>query len=269
MADAASPTADPLQRVSTGVEGLDDILGGGLPQEHVYLLEGGTGTGKTTMGLQFLLEGARQGERGLFITLSAPRQTLEEIAHSHGWSLAPLSICELIPSLERLQPEEQQSVFHPAELELEDQSRVVQDIVREQHPQRVVIDSLAELRLLTEAPFLYRRQLLAWQQFFAEQHCTVLLLNETAADNITAGISSLVHGVLHVEQRVPDYGGTRWRLNVLKLRSTAFRTGYHDYSIRRGGVVVYPRLIAVEHWQDVSPDVLPSGVAQLEVVLSK
>ena len=267
MPDAALSAADPIRRVSTGVEGLDAILEGGLPQEYMYLLEGGTGTGKTTIGLQFLLEGARQGERGLFITLSAPRRALEQVAHSHGWSLAPFFVFELIPTLARLQPEEQEDVFHPAEVELEDQSQAVRDVVREQHPQRVVIDSLSELRLLTDNSFLYRRQLLAWQQFFAEQHCTVLLLDEYAADSPTPRVHSLVHGVFHLEQRAPEYGATRRRLQVLKLRSTAFRTGYHDYTIRRGGVVVYPRLVAVEHQQDFSAEVLTSGVASLNALL--
>jgi circadian clock protein KaiC len=267
MPDTVLPTTDPTRRVSTGVEGLDAILGGGLPQGHMYLLEGSAGAGKTTMGLQFLLEGVRQGERGLFITLSAPQQTLEEMAYSHGWSLAPLSICELIPSLSTLQPEEQESVFHPAEMELEDQTQAVRNIVREQHPQRVVLDSLSELRLLTDTSFLYRRQLLAWQQFFAEQHCTVLLLNEHAADSTAPGVYSLVHGVLQLEQVVPGYGAMRRRLQVLKMRTTAFRTGYHDYSIRRGGVVIYPRLVTVEPQHDFSPETLSSGVAELDALL--
>src|SRR6185369_12987893 len=155
MPESTLPTAEPIRRVSTGVEGLDSILGGGLPQDHMYLVEGATGTGKTTLGLQFLLEGARQGERGLFITLSTPRQTLEEIAHSHGWSLAPLTLFELIPALKRLQPDEQESVFHPAEVELEDQSQALRDVVREHQPQRVVLDSLSELRQLADTPFLY------------------------------------------------------------------------------------------------------------------
>jgi circadian clock protein KaiC len=172
-----------------------------------------------------------------------------------------------MPALERLQPEAQQNVFHPAELELEDQVQAVLDIVREQHPQRVVIDSLSELRLLADTAFLFRRQLLTWQQFFAEQHCTVLLLNEYATDSPTSEIYSLVHGVLRLEQVAPAYGATRRRLQVLKLRSTAFRTGYHDYSIRRGGVIVYPRLIAVEHQQDFSSEVLSSDVASLDTLL--
>jgi circadian clock protein KaiC len=267
MTEPAPPTAAPSRRVSTGVEGLDDILGGGLPPGHMYLLEGGTGTGKTTIGLQFLLEGARQGERGLFITLSASRQALEEVAHSHGWSLAPLCLFELMPTLARLQPEEQQSVFHPAELELADHSQAIRDVVAQQQPQRVVLDSLSELRLLAETPFVYRRQLLAWQQFFAERQCTVLLVDEYPGDSPTPAIQSLVHGVLRLEQVAPEYGATRRRLQVLKLRGTAFRTGYHDYSIRRGGIIVYPRLVAVEHQQDFSPEVLTSGVAQLDALL--
>ena len=199
MTDVASP-ADYPRRVSTGVEGLDDILGGGFSQGHLYLLEGGTGTGKTTIGLQFLLEGARQGERGLYITLSSTQQELEEVAHSHGWSLTPLFLFELMPSLDRLQPEEQQSVFHPAEMEVEVQDRAVRDVVAQQQPRRVVIDSLSEFRLLADIPFLYRRQLLAWRQFFAERQCTVLLLEEYAADSTTPGAYSLFHGVLHLEQ---------------------------------------------------------------------
>jgi circadian clock protein KaiC len=259
-------TAESLRRVSTGVEGLDAIIEGGFPQGHLYLLEGETGTGKTTIGLQFLLEGARHGERGLLITLSSSQQELEEVAHSHGWSLASLSVCELLPSLAELQPEEQQSIFHPAEMELEDQSQAVRDVVMQHQPQRVVIDSLSELRLLATTPFLYRRQLLAWQQFFAERQCTVLLLGEHLGET-TPGVRSLAHGVLSLEQVIPEYGATHRRLNVIKLRSTAFHTGYHDYSIRRGGVVVYPRLVAVEHQQDFLPEILTSGVAQLDALL--
>jgi circadian clock protein KaiC len=238
-----------------------------FPQGHIYLLEGSAGTGKTTMGLQFLLEGVRQDERGLFISLSTSQQALKEVAYSHGWSLAPLVIFELIPSLARLQLEDQESVFHPAEVELEDHTQAVYNIVREQHPQRVVLDSLSELRLLADTSFLYRRQLLAWQQFFAEQHCTVLLLNEAAADSTTPGVYSLVHGVLQLEQAAPAYGATRRRLQVLKLRGTAFRTGYHDYSIHRGGVVIYPRLVTVESRHDFSREVLPSGMAELNALL--
>jgi len=265
MPESALPTADPIRRVPTGVEGLDDILRGGFPQGHMYLLEGGTG--KTTLGLQFLLEGARQGERGLFITLSSTQRELEEIAHSHGWSLASLSLFELIPALERLQPEEQQSIFHPAEMEMEGQDRVVRDVVAQQQPQRVVIDSLSELRLLTETPFLYRRQLLAWRQFFAERQCTVLLLEEYVVDSATPGVYSLIHGVLRLEQAAPEYGATRRRLQVVKLRGIAFRTGYHDYSIRRGGVIIYPRLVTGEHQQDFAKEVVSSGVAQLDTLL--
>lgn len=254
------------RRVSTGVEGLDAIIAGGLPQGHLYLLEGESGTGKTTMGLQFLLEGARLGERGLFLTLSSSRQELEELAHSHGWSLEALSVSELLPALSELQPDAQQSIFHPAEIELEDQSQALRNVVIQHQSHRVVIDSLSELRLLATTPFLYRRQLLAWQQFFVERQCTVLLLGERAGE-ITPGVRSLVHGVLSLEQVVPEYGAAHRRLKIGKLRSTAFHTGYHDYSLRRGGVVVYPRLVAVEHKQDFVPGVVPSGIAPLDTLL--
>jgi len=252
--------------VSTGVKGLDDIIDGGFPQGHLYLLEGETGTGKTTIGLQFLLEGVRHGERGLFITLSSTLQDIEEVAHSHGWSIAPLAVGELLPSLEKLQPAEQDSIFHPAEIELEDQSQAVRDLVVQHQPQRVVIDSLSELRLLAMTPFLYRRQLLAWQQFFAERQCTVLLLGEHVTES-APGVRSLAHGALHLEQVVPAYGAARRRLHVLKMRATAFRTGYHDYAIRRGGVVVYPRLVAVEHRRDFPLETFSSGIAQLDALL--
>lgn len=266
MTATAHPTAESPCRVATGVEGLDDIISGGFPQGHIYLLEGETGTGKTTIGLQFLLEGARRGERGLFITLSSSQQDIEEVALSHGWSLASLVVCELLPSLAKLQPEEQDSIFHPAEMELEDQSQTVRDVVMQHQPRRVVIDSLSELRLLAATPFLYRRQLLAWQQFFAQRHCTVLLLGEHVAEN-TPGVRSLAHGALFLERMAPDYGATRRRLHVLKMRATAFRTGYHDYDIRRGGVVVYPRLVAVEHQQAFAPAVLTSGIPNLDRLL--
>lgn len=266
MPDSALPTVEPPRRVPTGVEGLDDIIDGGFPQGHLYLLEGETGTGKTTIGLQFLLEGARHSERGLFISLSSTQQDLEEVAHSHGWSLASLAVGELLPSLEKLQPTEQDSIFHPAEMELEDQSQAVRDVVVQHQPQRVVIDSLSELRLLATTPFLYRRQLLAWQQFFAERQCTVLLLGEHVAES-APGARSLAHGVLYLERIIPDYGAVRRRLHVLKMRATAFRTGYHDYTIRRGGVVVYPRLVAVEHRRDFALEAFPSGIVQLDALL--
>lgn len=267
MTEAARPTVDHPPRVTTGVEGLDDILGGGFPPGHLYLLEGETGTGKTTIGLQFLLEGVRRGERGLYLTLVSTQQEIDEIAHSHGWTLAPLFLFELLPAPDQLRPAAQQSVFHPAELETEAQDQAVRDVVAQQQPQRVVIDSLSQLRLLAETPFLYRRQLLAWRQLFTEQHCTVLLLEQSAVGDTTADVYSLVHGVLCLEQAAPEYGAMRRRLHVRKLRGTAFRTGYHDYTIRRGGVVVYPRLVAGEHQPALAPEVVSSGVPELDALL--
>ena len=230
-------------RLSTGVSGLDGILNGGLQPGRVFLLEGKPGTGKTTMALQFLLAGRDRGERGLYITLSESRQELAEVEQAHGWSLDGIEICELV-SDDGLDPEQQQSVLHPAELELGETTRLVMQRVDEIRPARLVFDSLSELRLLAQSTLRYRRQILALKQFFTQRSCAVLLLDDLSSEKDDVQLHSICHGVLLLEQMLLDYGCERRRLRVLKLRGSTFRGGWHDYSIEHGGVIAYPRLFS-------------------------
>ncbi|MEW6296819.1 MAG: ATPase domain-containing protein [Thermodesulfobacteriota bacterium] len=228
------------ERVSTGVDGLDDVLGGGLPHGHVYLIEGSPGTGKTTLALQFLLEGARLGEQCLYVIMSESKKELSGVARSHGWSLDPLSIIELTPAAESLLPEEQYTVFHPAEVELGDTMRAVFDEVERLRPSRVVFDSLAEMRMLSVNSSAYRRQVLALKQFFVGRNCTVLFLDNHMPAAAEHHLRSVAHGVILLEQIPLGYGVKRRRLDGVKLQGAQFREGYHDYNIRPGGIVVSP-----------------------------
>ena len=254
-------------KVATGVEGLDDILGGGLTPHRVYLVEGNPGSWKTTLALQFLLEGARAGERGLYVTLSETKEELVGVARSHGWSLDNLDICELIPSEESLLPDAQPRMFHPSEIELGETTQQVLDEVERVKPIRAVFDSLTELRLLAQNPLRHRRQILALKQFFVGRRCTVLLLDERTSEEADLQLQSIAHGVVSLEHLAPEYGAERRRLRVLKMRGVAFRGGYHDFKIERGGLVVFPRLIAAEHHKDFVRRPMSSGVAALDALL--
>jgi len=233
-------------RAATGIEGLDYILGGGFPINRMYLLEGDPGAGKTTMALQFLLEGARRGEPGVYATLSETEEELRDVAASHGWSLDGVTICELQTAEESLKADSQYTLFHPSEVELSETTRAVLDTVERVKPLRVVFDSLSEMRLLARDSLRYRRQILALKHYFTGQNCTVLLLDYTGATTGDFQLQSLTHGVIAFEQIAPGYGGQRRRVRVQKVRGVAFRDGYHDYRINTGGLEVYPRLVAVE-----------------------
>lgn len=227
--------------MSTGVPGLDDILCGGLTPERLYLIEGLPGTGKTTLALKFLLEGARNGESVLYITLSETKRELEAVAASHGWSLEGVDIHEVIPSEDFLDPAQQHTLFHPSEVELGDTTRDIASVVEKLKPVRIVIDSLSELRLLASNALRYRRQVLAYKQFFARRNCTVLMLDDRP-DAHDMQIRSIAHGVISLEQSMQEYGVESRRLHVIKLRGVKFRGGLHDYVIERGGIIVFPRL---------------------------
>ncbi len=244
-------------RISTGIAGLDDILGGGLTPQRVYLVEGSPGAGKTTLGLQFLLDGAKRGEQGLYITLSETTDELIAVAYSHGWDLGPLSIFELAGDAD-LEPEAQQSVFHPSEIELNETSRNVMDRVDQVRPSRVVFDSLSEMRLLAQNPLRYRRQILALKQFFSARGCTVLMLDDKTGAN-DQHLHSIAHGVISLEQIAREYGKERRRVNVLKMRGIRFRGGYHDYTLDTGGITMYPRLVSAEHQPDFTPMIGSTG----------
>lgn len=252
----------------TGVPGLDDILGGGLSRGHVFLLEGDPGTGKTTMALRFLLEGAAQGERGLYITLSETEDELRAGAASHGWSIGPeIEIFELVPPESLLDPDQQQSLLYSSDLELGETTRLVFDAIQRVRPRRIVLDSLSEIRLLAQSSLRYRRQILALKHSFVRQGGTVLLLDDLTAEHHDKTVHSVVHGVVRLEELAPVYGAERRRLRVIKYRGQSFRGGFHDFTVRTGGVEVYPRLVAAEHRTSFERTLRTSGLAELDALL--
>ena len=252
------------QTMGTGIEGLDDVLGGGLTPNRLYVLEGAPGAGKTTVALQFLMEGAKRGEQVLYVTLSETAAELEGVARSHGWDLSGIHIREMLPSPDSLQPDEQYTMFHPSEIELSETTQRILEDVQALSPRRIVFDSLSELRLLSGGSLRYRRQILALKQFFSGRQCTVLLLDDMATTHRDQQVQSIAHAVLRLEQTHSDYGAVRRRLVVVKFRGKDFRGGYHDYRIVRGGLQVFPRLVAAEHFNPVKQDKLPSGIESLD-----
>ena len=255
------------QLISTGVAGLDDVLAGGWLRNRMYLIEGTPGSGKTTLALQFLRDGAHNGEPVLYITLSETERELRAVAKSHGWDLTGVSIREMLPSQESLQPDEQYTMFHPSEVELSETTIKILADVETLKPTRVVFDSLSELRLLSGNSLRYRRQILALKQFFAGRDCTVLVLDDMTAVEHDLQVQSIAHAVLRLEQINSDFGASRRRLIMLKYRGQHFRGGYHDYKINRGGVVVFPRLVASEHAKAGAAPRFRSGIAPLDALI--
>jgi len=255
-------------RCASGVEGLDDILAGGLPRNCFYLVQGDPGSGKTTLALQFLLEGVRRGEKVFYITLSETREELLKVARSHGWSIDKIPLLDLSAVENLLRPEAQTTVFHPSEVELTKVSQLLLSEVRKMRPKRVAFDSLSEFRLMAETPLRYRRQLLTLKQEFAKMNSTVLLLDDRMSKQavIDPHVLSLTHGVLEMEQLSPDYGTSRRRLRISKLRAVKFREGYHDYIIATGGLRVFPRMIAAEHHTKFRHQPVSSGIKQLDLL---
>ncbi|MDA9496351.1 ATPase domain-containing protein [Bradyrhizobium sp. CCBAU 11357] len=266
---AAAPGGDPkdLPRISTGSDGLDDILGGGLDANRMYLYEGRPGTGKTTIALQFLLRGVRDGERVLYISLSETKRELTVVAQRHGWSLDGVDIFELVPPETTLDPERELTVFHPAEMELSETTGLIFKEVERINPTRVVLDSLSELRLLAQNPLRYRRQVLALKHFFTNRNCTVVLLDDLSSSQDDLQLHSIAHGVVMLEQLAIDYGAERRRLRVIKMRGIRFRGGYHDFTIETGGLRIFPRLVAAEHHKTFIGEFTPSGNAELDQLL--
>ena len=243
------------------------MLAGGLPAERVHLLEGDPGTGKTTLALQFLLEGVARHEQCLYVALSETADELAAVATSHGWTLDGIRIYELTPSEGILHPDEQYTLFHPSDVELSDTIKSVVDEVSTLNPSRVVIDSLSEMRLLASEPLRYRRQILALKQFFVGRGATVLLIDDRGAHRSDLQVQSISHGVLRLEQRIADYGAERRRLQVVKLRGVKFKGGYHDFLIERGGIQVFPRVVAADHRAVPKVRTVRSGIAELDALL--
>ena len=254
-------------KAKTGVAGLDDILGG-LTRGHVFLLEGEPGTGKTTIALQFLLEGAKQGETSLYITLSETENELRQGAASHGWTLGPdINIFELSPPESLLDPKQQQSLLYSSDLELGETTQQIFDAVERTRPSRVVLDSLSEIRLLAQSSLRYRRQILAIKHYFARYGATVLLLDDLTAEAADKTVHSLAHGVIRLEELAPAYGAERRRIRVHKYRGQRYRGGYHDFTITTGGVNVFPRLIASEHRTKFVRKQLSTNIPEFDALL--
>lgn len=255
--------------IATGNAGLDQVLRGGLPKDRLYLLEGTPGSGKTTLGLQFLFEGVRQGESVLYITLSETSEELRCVAESHGWSLDGVHLFELSAADAVLGGAQEQTILHPWESELGDTIELIQARVDELQPRRLVFDSLSEMRLLAQDPLRYRRQVLALKQFFAGRGLTVLLVDDLTASGGERDnhLHSLCHGVLTLERLTLDFGAARRRLQIQKLRGVDFIAGYHDFVLRRGGLEIYPRMIAAGRYQDFVGQPVPSNIADMDALL--
>jgi circadian clock protein KaiC len=263
----STPAQAPDLVIPTGVFGLDDVLGGGLAKSRLYLVEGIPGSGKTTLAMQCLLAGVARGESVLYVTLSETEEELRAVAVSHGWDLTGIHIRELTPAEADLDPELQNTMYHPSEIELAETTKRILRDVEELKPGCVVFDSLSELRLLAGSALRYRRQILALKQFFSTRACTVILLDDMTGNDRDLQVQSLAHGVIVLEQLNPEYGSERRRLRVAKYRGMQFRGGYHDYIIEKGGLKVFPRLVAAEHRQSAPRERLASEVPELDTLL--
>jgi len=256
------------EKAATGIEGLDDILSGGLSRGHVFLLEGQPGTGKTTVALHFLRDGAAAGERCLYITLSETERELRQGAQSHGWQLDEnIHIFELIPPESLLNAEHQQSLLYSSDLELGEATRQIFEVVERVKPTRVVLDSLSEIRLLAQSSLRYRRQILAIKHYFVRYDATVLLLDDLTTESLDKTVHSVAHGVIRLEELTPNYGAERRRIRVVKYRGQKYRGGFHDFTIMGNGVQVFPRLVAAEHRNHYQRLTLTSGITEMDALL--
>lgn len=251
---------------STGIPGLDDVLHGGLTRDRMYLVEGTPGTGKTTLGLGFLLAGAADSETNLYITLAETEAELRAVGEAHGWSLEGLPIFEMVAA-DGLSEEQEQTLLHPSEVELGETVRAIMAKIEEVRPSRVVLDSLSELRLLSDSPIRYRRQILALKHFFSKRSCTVLILDDKGGTGSDLQLHSIAHGVISLDQTLATFGAQRRRMHVVKMRQRQFRGGYHDFEIQRGGLKVFPRLVAADHEFEESGEATTTGSPEFDALL--
>jgi circadian clock protein KaiC len=257
----------PVTRQTTGIPGLDEVLGGGLPSNRLYVVEGDPGSGKTTLALQFLMEGVRLGQRGLYVSLSETLQELHDVADSHGWSLDGIDLLELNSISKLLEHEANYTVYHPADVELGETTSRIRAEVEKLNPERVALDSVSELKILSQTSARYRREILALKQFFSGRACTVLILDDLTTLQGEQQLQSIAHGVIRMEREGREYGSTRRQIHIVKLRGVRFQDGRHDFVIKTGGVDLYPRLTA--SGQSVSEQDGPaeSGSAELDGLL--
>ena len=260
---------DTQEKSSTGIPGLDNVLRGGLPRDRLYVIEGDPGAGKTTIALQFLLEGVRQGESVLYVTLSETAEELYEVAESHGWSLAGVHLLELDALAERLQDDSEYTVYHPADVELGETTKRIREEVERIKPSRVALDSVSELRILSQTDARYRREILGFKQFFVGRGCTVLILDDRAGQADEQQLQSIAHGVIRMQRQTREYGVTRRQIHIVKMRAVRFKDGLHDFVIRTGGLEVFPRLTPSESAaaDKTEKGTIFSGVQQLDSIL--
>ncbi len=252
----------------TGVPGLDIVLGGGLPLNRLYLLQGKPGTGKTTLALQYLQEGVRRGESALYVTFSETKAELEIVAASHGWDLSKIAILDLSVISEAVVAQSQNTLFHSSEVELGHTIRLLEEEVKRSKPVRIVIDSMSELRLLSDSSFRYRRQILMMKEFFQSVDSTVVLLDDLTTEAGDLHVQSIVHGVLLLEKFRAGYGVERREFHISKLRGVGFKGGTHDYTIQKGGIEIYPRLVAVDHIHtEYLPELISSSNPRIDSLL--
>ncbi len=259
--------AEGSSKAALGVRGLDDITDGGLARGRLFLLEGSPGTGKTTIAMQFLMDGAAKGERSLYITLSETDDELRASALSHGWTLEGIDIFELVPPESLLDDDQQQSLLYSSDLELGETTKRIFESFEKLNPTRVVLDSLSEIRLLAQSSLRYRRQILALKHYFARSGATVLMLDDLSSEANDRTMHSVAHGVIRLEELSPEYGAERRRLRVIKYRGQRYRGGNHDFVIETGGVRVFPRLVSAEHRTSFKREALISQSPELNALL--